>query len=334
MEKYKLDWNNALKRKPTSFGMPVEKSGLDNATLKTGTETEGGDNMLDGAKGLLGVDRTDNTTQQMRNYDDIIGYFDEQMKATEPETAEERRKRLRTERNQSIINGIADVGRAFANLMATNHYAPNGYDHGSQSLTEKQQERMEKAKADREKRRAEYMNYRTMKQKYADAAQDYRDKRLDADRAHQIAKYNADTAKRKLDLYERQEERHLAELELKQQAQEWKEQFEQGKLDIAKLNASIKQMAERNKMSRANINHNLSSWKRTKNYLYDNMGNKIGETEERIVINPQTGDLEMQENTVYDNPSKNNNNNNGGNTPPSRRKNNNNNNTNTPPSRR
>ena len=287
-KKRKLDWDNALRGQPTSFGRPVENNAF--KLSLSGEPVENGANGQDGANG-----------QSMHSYDDIYAYLDEQIKATAPETEEQRKRRVRTERTQALVNGIADVGRAFANLMATNNYAPNGYEQ-SQSLSDKARERWDKASAERAKRRAENWNYRMMKQRYADAERDYKDKRSDADRANKIALGKLDNERRKLDYYDRQEDRRQAEYELKERAQNWKEQFEQGKLDIAQMNADIKKMAEHYKQSRANINHNLSSWKRIKSYTYDSFGKKTGEIEERIVVNPQTGELETQEYvTTYNN---------------------------------
>lgn len=293
-KKRKLDWDNALRGQPTSFGRPVENNAFKYSL--SGEPVENGANGQDGANG-----------QGMRSYDDIYKYLDEQIKATAPETEEQRKRRVRAERTHALMNGIADVGRAFANLMATNNYAPNGYEQ-SQSLSDKARERWDKASAERAKRRAENWNYRMMKQRYADAERDYKDKRSDADRANKIALGKLDNERRKLDYYDRQEDRRQAEYELRERAQDWKEKFEQGKLDIAQMNADIKKMAEHYRQSRANINHNLSSWKRIKRYTYDSFGKKTGEIEERIVVNPQTGELETQENVItYNNKSAGNN---------------------------
>lgn len=185
-KKRKLSWDNALRGEPTSFGRPVENKPYD-AHL-TGAERIEGNYGLDrfgkpvenGANGQDGVNGSDGQ-QGMRNYDDIYNYLDEQIKATAPETEEQRKRRVRTERTQALVNGIADVGRAFANLMATNNYAPNGYEQ-SQSLSDKARERWDKASAERAKRRAENWNYHLQKAKLQGDERDYEFKVSEAKR--------------------------------------------------------------------------------------------------------------------------------------------------------
>lgn len=88
-----------------------------------------------------------------RNLDDFIKYTE-----AHTESEEERRKRERRERSQNLVNGIADMGRAIANLYFTNRYAPNAYD-SNKSLSEASRKRQERAKAEREKERDWHMRY-------------------------------------------------------------------------------------------------------------------------------------------------------------------------------
>lgn len=181
-KKRKLSWDNALRGEPTSFGRPVENKPYD-AHL-TGAERIEGNYGLDrfgrpienGANGQDGANGPG-----WHGYDDIYKYLDEQIKATAPETEEQRKRRVRTERTQALVNGIADVGRAFANLIATNNYAPNGYEQ-SQSLSDKARERWDKASAERAKRRAENWNYHLQKAKLQGDERDYEFKVSEAKR--------------------------------------------------------------------------------------------------------------------------------------------------------
>lgn len=173
-KKRKLDWDNALRGQPTSFGRPVENNAF--KLSLSGEPVENGANGQDGANGQ-GV----STGQGLHGYDDIYKYLDEQIKATAPETEEQRKRRVRTERTQALVNGIADVGRAFANLMATNNYAPNGYEQ-SQSLSDKARERWDKASAERSKRRAENWNYHLQKAKLQGDERDYQFKVSEANK--------------------------------------------------------------------------------------------------------------------------------------------------------
>lgn len=183
----------------TSFGRPVENKPYD-AHL-TGAERIEGNYGLDrfgkpvenGANGQDGVNGSDGQ-QGMRNYDDIYKYLDEQIKATAPETEEQRKRRVRTERTQALVNGIADVGRAFANLIATNNYAPNGYEQ-SQSLSDKARERWDKASAERAKRRAENWNYHLQKAKLQGDERDYEFKVSEAKRKAEREQQKIDNQK-------------------------------------------------------------------------------------------------------------------------------------------
>lgn len=175
--------NNTLTGQATSFGRPVKKKPYD-AHLSGAERIEGnygldrfGEPVANGQDGANGS----NGQQGMHTYDDIYKYLDEQIKATAPETEEQRKRRVRTERTQALVNGIADVGRAFANLMATNNYAPNGYEQ-SQSLSDKARERWEKARTERQKRSAENWNYHLQKAKLKGDERDYEFKVSEAKR--------------------------------------------------------------------------------------------------------------------------------------------------------
>lgn len=74
------------------------------------------------------------------------------------ETPEQKAARERREKSRAAVNGIADMGRALANLYFTTQYAPNAYNE-QQSLSAKGRERMALAKAERDKERDAMLNY-------------------------------------------------------------------------------------------------------------------------------------------------------------------------------
>lgn len=130
---------NATKQ-PTSFGGAVPRSGF-NA-------------WLDAAKQPAATPTTPTTpTEQPAapTYSSMDDFIREVEAHTESDA--ERRARERREKRRQMINGIADMGRAIANLYYTNQGSPNAYDHDKNSLSEAYQKRLDKAKADRDKNR-------------------------------------------------------------------------------------------------------------------------------------------------------------------------------------
>lgn len=90
--------------------------------------------------------------QPFSSYEDVLNYMNEHM-----ESKDEEKKRKKREKTQQIITGIADMGRALANLYYTSQHAPNSYN--GEVLSEKVQQRIDKAKAEREKERDWHLNY-------------------------------------------------------------------------------------------------------------------------------------------------------------------------------
>ena len=110
---------------------------------------------------------------------------------------------------------------------------------------------------------------------------------------------------------------------------DWQVKYQQGLLDIKKAGLQLKRWVEEGKISRQEINHNLKSFKRIKKYIFDKSGEKkIGEVEERVVMNPDGTLSTINESNYYGNG-----NSDANNAPPSRRKAKSSDN-NTPPSRR
>ena len=62
------------------------------------------------------------------NYADLEDYLQKQIKASQPETPEQEKKRKRREKWEGVISGISDMGMALSNLFFTSQYAPNMYD--------------------------------------------------------------------------------------------------------------------------------------------------------------------------------------------------------------
>lgn len=274
--KRNLSWDSALRGEPTSFGRPVENNAF-KSSLSGGLEraAESEDNVDNGSDGQQG----------MRSYDDIYDYLDEQIKATQPESEEQRKRRVRTERTQALVNGIADVGRAFANLMATNNYAPNGYEQ-SQSLSDKARERWEKARAERQKRRAENWNYHLQKAKLKGDERDYELKR---EKEKNTAAYH----NQQMELRERDLELRAQKLLDAKSESEWKHGIEEAKLEIQRERLRVQEDFNNQRISLAqfkeanrrldNINHNLAEYEET--YEYDKISGKV-KKKTRTVKNP------------------------------------------------
>ena len=90
-------------------------------------------------------------------YGDIISYLEEAKKSAE-EKAKNADKRRRLARTHQMVGGIADMGRAIANLIGTANYAPNTYDPTT-GMSDKARERYDKALEEREKYKDAALNY-------------------------------------------------------------------------------------------------------------------------------------------------------------------------------
>lgn len=223
--------------------------------------------------------------QPFSSYEDVLNYMNEHM-----ESKDEEKKRKKREKTQQIITGIADMGRALANLYYTSQHAPNSYN--GEVLSEKLQQRIDKAKAEREKERDWHLNYAMNMAKLKQG--DYRTN-LEEEKAKEQQAYRD----KQLDLYYQREERMKQEADRKERMADWQKEYQQGQLDLKKAQIELRKWIEQGKMSRAQINQNLASWKRTKRYILDDRGKKIGEEEERIVMNPD-GTLTTESSIKYD----------------------------------
>jgi hypothetical protein len=215
------------------------------------------------------------------SYDDIYKMLSEQKAANDAQAADADR-RARLAKTQEAIGGIYDLGRSIANLYGTTQYAPN---INMESMSDKARARYDKAVAERKA--------------YRDAAMNYL---LQQNRMN-VARDAAEQEQKNFERIQTEKERHNQEIEnerkltreLRDRESEWKRQLQEGKLDVAKLNAETRRMSEQYKRSRQDINHRLASWERTVEIHRDEMGRETGRTERRIVINPNSGELEVEE---------------------------------------
>ena len=105
---------------------------------------------------------------RFRGYEDINKYLEEEQKRSN-DKAKDADRRARLAKTHQMIGGIADMGRALANLIATVNYAPNAYDP-RESLSEKARERYDKAIAEREGYKGAALNY-ALRRQAADQAE-------------------------------------------------------------------------------------------------------------------------------------------------------------------
>lgn len=231
------------------------------------------------------------------SYQELEEFLREQMKAVKPETEEERKKREKREKVNGIISGISDMGRALANLYFTSQYAPNAYQ--GETMSDKYQARLDKAKAQRDKDLDRYYNYAMNLAKLKQGDQNFHFQQERAKATDEHNKAQQAYRDKQLDLYYQREERMQQEADRKERMADWQKEYQQGQLDLKKAQIELRKWIEQGKMSRAQINHNLASWKRTKRYILDDKGKKIGEEEERIVMNPD-GTLTTESSIKYD----------------------------------
>lgn len=225
-----LDWNDINATKPaTSFGLPVQDNSFGQNEQREQIEQFG-----QSEAGLLNVKPAEKPEPQLPNaYDELLNTYKSRL--------EQEEKMAKARRGRAAINGIADMGRAIANLIATSQYAPNAYDP-SQSLSASAQARYEKAKAERDKSRAEWMNYALKKKKLFDDVRNHKLKRdqykLEVEKEERrkaetkIREMRADVAAGVLDIRE-------AELEIKRMLAEHKISDDEAKREIDRMRLNI-----------------------------------------------------------------------------------------------
>lgn len=255
---------------PSAIETPTEPE----QTISTPTEEKKGDS--DGATG---------------GYDDIINRLDAELARNKHKYDQDRK----IDAVVAAINGIGDVSRAVGNIYATTQYAPNSFDP-STTTSAKYGELAAKAKSEYEKNRMAMLNYKFNAEK---EKENFNFAKVKAKAAEEQAKANQAYRDKQLDLYYQREERMQQEADRKERMADWQKEYQQGQLDLKKAQIELRKWIEQGKMSRAQINHNLASWKRTKRYILDDKGKKIGEEEERIVMNPD-GTLTTESSIKYD----------------------------------
>ena len=149
------DWNSiGGTEPPTSFGGSVPQSGFDAwletakkpaaSTAPTTAEPQG--------KPAATVEPA-KQPKQYNSYEDVMKMVEGHI-----ESEAERRARERREKSRAMVNSIADMGRAIANLYYTGKGAPNAYSQEN-SLSEAYQKKLDKAKAERDKNRDWWVNW-------------------------------------------------------------------------------------------------------------------------------------------------------------------------------
>ena len=138
------------------FGRKEERQEGFNATLlgNNNLQTTGAA-AVDATKDLANQAALSSAAEQQeegkRYYEELLNLAKGQANAKAQEAVEEKRN--------AAIGGIADMGRALANLYFTTKGAPNAYEHAKESMGEKSRERYERARAQRDANRAAYINY-------------------------------------------------------------------------------------------------------------------------------------------------------------------------------
>lgn len=134
---------------PTSFGNAVPKSGFDSwldAAKKPATATAENEEPTKPSS-------TTEPTKTYNSYEDVMKMLEGKI-----ESDAERKAREKREKSRAMVNSIADMGRALANLYYTNQGSPNAYSQEN-SLSEAYQTKLDKAKAERDKNRDWWVNY-------------------------------------------------------------------------------------------------------------------------------------------------------------------------------
>lgn len=99
--------------------------------------------------------------ERIRTLDEMANYWQKRRDEVPQESEEQRKAREKRERARSVVSGISDFGRALANLIYTNRYAPN--QEIKEGMSEKYQKWYDDAKAERDKNRTLIDHYQQKK---------------------------------------------------------------------------------------------------------------------------------------------------------------------------
>lgn len=174
------------------------------------------------------------TDAYVKNLGDISDLIKKQMSARDDmETDEEKKRRERREKNAMFLSGIGDAANAFHQAYAYGRGVKPMND--DKSLSEKTRERIKKAKEERYKNNDAILNYykvlADLEAKKASAEQNVFKDKVDTE-------YKIGSLEWRRDQLQRLRDRDF----LDERKQDWKEKYEQGRLDIA---------AEKNEIDRA-----------------------------------------------------------------------------------
>lgn len=181
---------------------------------------------VNGSDGSDGVQREMETLRKTDPWTNARNLLNQMVSGYTPEDEKARKDRERRERAQRVVNGIADMGRAMANMYYTSQYAPNAYSD-KDSLSARSRERLEKANAERQKNDDRYLNMTLQLGKLGDASWRNRlalaqaaQQQANADRAHEYQKQRDSVAdQRYQDQMQYQKERDKVEDEFKKEGQ-------------------------------------------------------------------------------------------------------------------
>lgn len=185
-----------------------------------------GANGSDGSDGSDGVQREMETLRKTDPWTNARNLLDQMVSGYTPEDEKARKARERRERAQRVVNGIADMGRAMANMYYTSQYAPNAYSD-KDSLSARSRERLEKANAERQKNDDRYLNMTLQLGKLGDASWRNRlalaqaaQQQANADRAHAYQQQRDTVADQRYQgQLQHQREREKVEDEFKKEGQ-------------------------------------------------------------------------------------------------------------------
>ena len=190
-------------------------------------------------------------------YDEAKSYYRRLADIAAKKVADHPRQE-KLERQQGLISGIADMGRALSNLYFTNQYAPNSYDD-KEGMSEKVRARVEKAKAERDKQREAWLNYALKVGELDDAERAWNFKKEQAKAAQEAAAAKAEVEANRHAEKLAETIRHNQELE---EIAKGKMSISQQNADTAKQNAETKKKTEEHKITTGA--YNKSSGKQDK----------------------------------------------------------------------
>lgn len=205
------------------------------ATVVTPVDGINGVDGVNGSVGSVGSDGSDGSDVVQREMETLKktdpwtnarNLLNQMVSGYKPEDEKARKDRERRERAQRVVNGIADMGRAMANMYYTSQYAPNAYSD-KDSLSARSRERLEKANAERQKNDDRYLNMTLQLGKLGDASWRNRlalaqaaQQQANADRAHEYQKQRDSVAdQRYQDQMQHQKEREKVEDDFKKEGQ-------------------------------------------------------------------------------------------------------------------